>query len=192
MTFDQFIRPAVMDLISDVEPRAYRRERCFHHHFIACLSRHSDLRLGHRDNTLKPEAVTGGRYTWTGINPRRGNIDFKLFDTPIELNYAYCSTRKIAIDFCKLLDDENEFHDGVYLAFSHRCGFRNSVELGYRTALELLMRSHQVMRLSRRLDVIVVEDSRTRGNRGAMCAWEAHVTLLDRGTLDWHPILFEK
>jgi hypothetical protein len=188
MTFDEYIRPAVLDLVCDVEPRAYRTERCLHHHFIACLSRHAELRLGNRNKLLKPEKETIGRYTWTGVNPRRGNIDFVLCDTPIELNYAYGDTGKIAIDFNKLLDDENGFENAAYVAFSHRSGFRHAVERGYQESLGFPMRRHHVMCLSHRLDVIVVEDCRTRWNRGALSAWEANVTVLDKGTLDWRSI----
>lgn len=179
----------MLELIADVEPRAYRRERCFHHHFVACLSRQLDLRLGMRNKPLRPEAQTLERYNWTGRNPRRGNMDFVVCDTGVELNYAYRDIDKISKDFIKLLDQGNGFTESAYLAFHRREGFRNAVEQGFQDALVFLLNKHQALCLSHRLDVIVVEDLRNRPGRGSLHAWEANVELLNRGTLDWHPLV---
>ena len=50
------------------------------------------------------------------------------------------------------------------------------------------MRRHRVMCRSHRLDVIVIEIAERGGIVAHCSAWEANVTLLDKGTLDWHPM----
>jgi hypothetical protein len=119
-TYLKWIRPAMMDLAREVEPRAYRREPCFRMHFVASVSRALQLRAGEREKPLRPEEMTVARYSWSGGDSRRGNLDFVLRDTPIECNYTYACAVKIEQDFIKLLDEENGFDQSVYWGSQRR------------------------------------------------------------------------
>jgi hypothetical protein len=180
----------MMDLARDVEPRAYRREPCFRMHFVASASRRLGLRAGERRKLLRPEEMTAARYSWRGGNPRRGNFDFVLRDTPIECNYAYACTEKIKQDFVKLLDEENGFTQSAYLVFGHSSALRERVGQGFQEALWFLMAKHHVMCLSCRVDIILVEDLRNRRGRGSLRFWEANLEVLN-GVVNWHEVPLE-
>lgn len=188
----EFIRPAMMDLAREVEPRAYRREPCFRLHFVDCVRPKllGGLRAGELGKPLRPEEKTVARYSWRGRDPRRGNFDFVLLDTSIECNYAYACAVKIKQDFVKLLDEENGFAQSAYLIFGHSKTLRQRIGQGFRDALSFLMAKHGVMCLSRRLDIILVEDLRDRRGRDALHVWEANLEFLN-GVVNWHEIHLE-
>jgi hypothetical protein len=184
-TYLEFIRPAMMALAREVEPRAYRREPCFRMHFVANVSRPLGLRAGEWDKPLRPEEMTVARYSWGGGNRRRGNFDFVLRDTCIECNYAYACAVKIEQDCVKLLDEENGFAQSAYLVFGYSAILREPIGEGFRGALSFLIAKHHVVCLSRRLDILLVKDLRDRRGRGSLCIREANLEVLD-GVVDWH------
>jgi hypothetical protein len=143
------------------------------------------LRAGRRDKVLQPEEMTKAQYSWSGGNKRRGNVDFVLHGIPIECNCSYLCVEKIELDFRKLLDDDNGFGESVYLVFGRSNMFRQRIEQGFRAALAFLLAKHGVIDLSRRVDILLVEDLRDRCGRGLLQIWEANPEILD-GTLDWH------
>jgi hypothetical protein len=189
-TYLEFIRPAMMDLAREVEPRPYRCEASFRMDFVLSLSPRLGLRAGERDKPLRPEEMTVARYSWGGRDPRRGNLDFVLRDTSIECNYAYRSAVKIEQDFVKLLDYENGFTRSAYLVFGHSNILRERIGQGFRAALSFLMAKHHVMCLSRRVDIILVEDLRDRRGGGSLRFWEANLEVLN-GVVNWHEVRLE-
>jgi hypothetical protein len=45
--------------------------------------------------------------------------------------------------------------------------------------------------LSHRLDIMVIEDTRTIGGHGSLRVWEANCEILD-GILEWHELIVKK
>jgi hypothetical protein len=72
----------------------------------------------------------------------------------------------------------------AYLVFGHSGILRERIVEGLRGALSFLMAKHHVMCLSRRLDILLVEDLRDRRGRGSLRVWEANLEVLD-GVVDW-------
>jgi hypothetical protein len=55
-TYLELIRPAMINLAREAEPRAYRREPCFRMHIVACVGPTLGLRAGETGQAV----ATGG------------------------------------------------------------------------------------------------------------------------------------